>query len=100
MIDCPYYYRNEISKLIKKINPSLVANLKIHLLCFVITNEAKSEIEEYVSRVFAFDFEIHQLKSIERSDICPYLNSTESINDPTWRGLSLYHKDSDETYLS
>lgn len=96
LIDCPYYYKNELAKLIKKVNPISVRDVKVHLLAFVISDEAKNEIEEFVSKNFAFDFVIHSLKLVQRSDIAPYLNGAAAINDPTWKVISSFKKETSE----
>jgi hypothetical protein len=94
VIDCPYYYRNELSKFIKRINPILVRSIKIHIIAFIITEDAKYEIEKLFADYYAFEFSIHSMKVVQRSDISPYFNNTETINDPTWKLLCKVYKNS------
>jgi hypothetical protein len=84
LIDCPFYYKNEFAKLLKSINPVLVRGLKIHVICFIITDEAKTALNDLLMNTFYFDYEIHDFKSFQRKEICPFLNNEETINDPTW----------------
>lgn len=97
LIDCPYFYKNELAKLIKKIPPSSVREIKIHIVTYIISDEARNEIDEFISKTFAFDFKIHALKLVQRSDICPYLNDVSAINDPTWIEVSSYKKETTES---
>lgn len=97
LIDCPFYYRNEISKLIKKINPVLAKSITIHIVCFVITDEAKVAIEELISSHFYFKYEIHYARITQRTDISPFINVDDTINDPTWKLLTKLESNLDET---
>lgn len=88
LIDCPYYYRNEISKIIKSINPIFVSKIKIHILTFVLSQEAKEELENLFTQNFNFDVIIHALKIFERVEFAPYINKINGVNDQTFKCLS------------
>ena len=92
LIDCPYYYRNEVAKFLKRIKPTLVKKISIHIICTIITDEAKNEIERLITDYFSFNVSLHALKVVQRSDISPFLNNADSINDPTWKVVSNVYK--------
>lgn len=87
LLDCPYYYRNELSKILKSINPIFASRLKIHIISFIISKEAKEELENLFSINFCFDVSIHSLKVFERAEFTPYLNRLNGINDQTIKCL-------------
>lgn len=100
LIDCPYYYRNEIAAFLKKIHPTKVRSIKIFFLTFVITDEAKAAIEELLSNHFAFDYQILHLKVVQRIEISPFHNNNESINNSTLKVFSPFFKEvSDDSSL-
>ena len=88
LIDCPFFYRNEISKIVKSLNPSLVTKAKIHILCFIISDEAKEEILTLFTNCYNFSVELHHLQLFSRSDIAPYINKLENLNDATIKCLT------------
>lgn len=88
LIDCPFYYKNEFAKLLKSINPVHVRELKIHIICFIITDEAKTVLNDLFLKNFHFKYEIHDFKTFQRNELCPYYNNEDTINDPTWSLLT------------
>jgi schlafen family protein len=97
LIDCPNFYRNEISKFLKKINPLYSKSTTIHIICFIITEEAKNELEILLSDKLYFNYRIHFLKLYQRTDISPYFNRQDAINDPTWKELTKIYPDLNES---
>jgi hypothetical protein len=97
LIDCPFYYRNELSALLKQINPVHVEDVTVHILCFIITDEAKLALEELLDNHFIFRYELHFLRVTQRSDISPFINVEDSINDNTWKALMQLDSLIDET---
>lgn len=88
LIDCPFYYKNELSRLLKLINPIHVRDLTIHIMCFIITDEAKTAINDLLLKNFFFNFEIHDFKTFQRKEISPFYNNDDTINNPTWSLIS------------
>lgn len=84
LIDCPFYYKNEFAKLLKLINPIHAKELKIHILCFIISEEAKTALNDLLLNNFYFNYEIHDFKTFQRNEISPFFNNEDTINDPTW----------------
>lgn len=96
LIDCPHYYRNSIAHLLKKVNPEYVRGMTIHILAFVISDEAFHDLQELLTRHFAYNFKIHCPKTYQRNEISPYLNQT-SIGDETWKAILNFSNYSSET---
>lgn len=88
VVDCPYYYRNMMSILLKGVHPVLLQDIRVHLICFLITDECKVEVDDLASSNFGIALNTCTIRVCQRSDISPFLNAEESINDNTWKLLT------------
>lgn len=86
LIDCPYYYRNSFSLLLKKIDPRFVNDITIHILTFAISDEAYGELQDLMTKNFAFNFKIHFPQTYQRNELSPFYSQDIRGNE-TWSSI-------------